>query len=226
MASVFVPRAFGENLEREAANIGLNLKTDPWSVDWRRGILTADGVTVSLSDGSSVLLTAPSVAVDFHQSRMLAGWHEAVYQVYVHHPTVEVSRRSDGDWNWVAWAEALAPEAATRSTPFNLSRLYADVVEVRLNGSALMDNGVLTATNICLPRDGRMAPTEYAAHLRVGGGKFSLNGSGNFFTGSGARYSATVRVGDVAEGVASKLDLEANATYRFRSGRTPSATPS
>ena len=226
MASVYVPRSFGEALEREAANIGLTLTAGPWSVDWRRGIVTADSLTVSLADGSSVLLTAPSVAVDFHQSQILEGWDKAIYQVYVHRPRVEVSRHPAGGWNWVAWAQAMAPEAAARRTPFNLGRLYADVVEVRLNGTPLMDNGVLTATNICLPRDGRDAPTEYAAHLRAGGGKFSLNGSGNFFTGSGARYSATVQLGDVAESVAAKLDLKANATYRFRSGRTPSATPS
>ncbi len=222
----FVPEDFEAGLDRHASALGLSLDSVPWSVDWRRGILSANNLTVSLADGSAPMLEIPLVEVDFRPWRLLGGWRAAIYQVYLHRPTVHLRREADGALNWLRWPKIAAGQAASPGDGFALGRLYADVVEVawwRTDGPIRMDNGVVTITGLQFPPVAADTRVAVAAHFRADGGKLSIVGEGQPFgpleRGGLPQVQATLQLQDVGPAVAEPLGLPATGALPITAGR-------
>lgn len=223
-----VPAAFEVSIARQAALLSLNVEMSPWTVNWRRGILSTNNVTVLSADGSSPMLEIPLVEVDFHPWRTLSGWRAAVYQVYLHRPTVHLLEDAEGEWNWQRWARHASVHSieAGMEEGFVLDRLYADVVGVQFStrdGEFSLDNGVVTVTHMQLPPASAGAQTTVAAHFRADGGKLSVVGEGNAFAMRNGEWlpdvALTIQQQGVGPSVAEPLRLPATGTQAFTTDR-------
>ena len=129
------------------------------------------------------------MGVDFRPRMLSEGWHEAIYQVFLHRPSFHFARDDQGCWNWerLMTTTSLRQHVAAEIPPptFTLGRLYADVVEVTIEDAdrrLFMDNGVLTINELQMPISSPEDAATVDFHARLNGGKFSVVGSGTLFT--------------------------------------------
>lgn len=157
-----------------------------------------------MADSSLPLLEIPLVEVDFHPWRSLSGWQAAVYQVYLHRPTVHLRQEAGEAWNWSRWARNASQRMQGGGNGFVLGRLYADVVEVHLwgaDGPISADNGVVTISGLQLPPAHGNAEAAIAAHFRADGGKLSVVGQGNAFAVQDGMWRPQLKVTITQQGI-------------------------